>query len=323
LSPNDQTYFEALKKKIVAMMQQSYPGMNPSISEWKGQEITDFQEELLKQVNAHISEKWFYTHMKSVSKSLPRIDVLNLLSKYAGYANWDDFVFKNQDLIEAVQTDTSRVVSAPRTAPDRSNRYFIIIPVATVCVLMIFFGVFKLFNTRDYQFRFYDADTKQPIQTSKIQVRLLLEGESPVTGICDTNGYFFLKTDKSLVRLVVSAPYYRTDTIVRILKKLDKEEIVSLHANDYALMIHYFSQMKVDDWEKRRSRLEKMIDDGAMIYQVFGDKDPVGIELYNKQEFIDKLTVPSGSLKNIEILDSKFREEKISVLRFRIKEQNR
>jgi hypothetical protein len=211
LSRNDQKYFEALKKKIVATMQQSYPGINPSISEWKGQEITDFQEELLTCVNAHLSEKWFYTHMKSVSKSLPRIDVLNLLSKYAGYANWDDFVFKNQDLIQASQTDAPPVSSVPRAALDKANRYFVIIPVATLCVLMIFFGVFKLFNTRDYKFRFYDADTKEPITASKIQVRLLLEGESPVTGMCDANGYFSLKTDKSLVRLVVSAPYYITD----------------------------------------------------------------------------------------------------------------
>ena len=66
------------------MMQQSYPGINSAISEWKGQDITDFQEELLSKVNAHISEKWFYTHMKSTNKTLPRIDVLNLLSKYAG-----------------------------------------------------------------------------------------------------------------------------------------------------------------------------------------------------------------------------------------------
>ena len=57
LSRNDQKYFEVLKKKIVAMMQQSYPGINPSISEWKGQDITDFQEELLRSVNAPISEK--------------------------------------------------------------------------------------------------------------------------------------------------------------------------------------------------------------------------------------------------------------------------
>ncbi len=77
-------------------MQQSYPGINPVISEWKGQEIVDFQEELLQKVNARISEKWFYSHMKSEKSILPRIDILNLLSSYVGYANWNEFRFKMQ-----------------------------------------------------------------------------------------------------------------------------------------------------------------------------------------------------------------------------------
>ena len=323
MSRSDQRYFEALKIKIVAMMQQSYPGINPSISEWKGQEITDFQEELLRTGNAHLSEKWFYTHMKSVSKSLPRIDVLNLLSKYAGYANWDDFVFKNKDLILESQNETPAAKPVAGAVPDRSNRYFIILPAVTLVVVILFFGLFMLFNTREYTFSFYDADTKEPITNSQIEVCLLQEGESPVTGLCDKQGCFRLKTDKSLVRLVVKTPYYRSDTIVRILKKLNQQEIISLHANDYALMIHYFSQMKVDDWEKRRSRLDKMIDDGAMIYQVLGNKGAVGMELFNKQEFIDRLTIPSGNLRNIEILDSKFRNDKICVLRFRIKSEGK
>ena len=300
-------------------MQQSYPGINPSISEWKGQEITDFQEELLKSVNAHISEKWFYTHMKSVSKSLPRIDVLNLLSKYAGYVNWDDFVFKNQDLIEASRGEHPAVQEVSESIPSHANRYFIIIPIAAVCIVLIFFGVFKLFNTREYKFCFYDADTKEPISNSKIQVQVLTEGESPVTSYCGADGCFFFKTDKSLIRLVVSTPYYQSDTITRIVEKLKPNEIVNLHANDYALMIHFFSQMKVDDWEKRRTRLENMIDDGAMICQIYSEnKRATGMELLNKQEFIDKLTMPSGSLKNIEVLDTRYRAGKITVLRFRI-----
>jgi len=301
------------------MMQESYPGINPSISEWKGQEITDFQEELLKSVNAHISEKWFYTHMKSVSKSLPRIDVLNLLSKYAGYANWDDFVFRNRDLIESAQSGTPSIAEVSKSGPDRANRYFIIIPIAAICIVLIFFGIFKLFNVREYKFRFYDADTKEPITNTKIEVHILHQGETPTILYCSSDGSFLLKTDKSLIKIVVSTPYYKSDTITRIVKKLITDEIISLHANDYALMIHYFSRMKVDDWEKRRVRLDSMIDEGAMIYQVFSEnKEATGMELYNKKEFIDKLTMPSGSLKNIEVLDTKYKDGKIMLLRFRI-----
>jgi hypothetical protein len=51
-------------------------------------------------------------------------------------------------------------------------------------------------------------------------------------------------------------------------------------------------------------------------------RNVVGTELYNKQEFIDKLTMPTGSLKHIEILDTKFRKNKIMILRFKINENS-
>ena len=311
----DHIYFKVLKQKIVAVLQQSFPGINSSIVDWKGQEITDFQEDLRIKVNAHISEKWFYTHMKSSHHSLPRIDMLNLLSKYAGYANWDDFVFKNSDIISN---------NAPAVSTQKStNRFFLLIPLIVLVIVALFYGLFKMFNTREYRFCFYDADTHEPITNSQIEVTLLLEGETPVHNLTDPDGCFMLKTDKSLIRMVVKAPYYRTDTIMRMVRKLNRNEMVMLHADDYALMIHYFSMMKVDDWAKRRSRLEAMINDEAMICQVVNDKEATGMALYNKQEFIDKMTMPSGSLKNIEILSSQMRENKIMVLRFRINEKKR
>ena len=307
----DTTCFEALKKEVVAMMQQSYPGINPSISEWKGQEITDFQEELRVKVNAHISEKWFYTHMKSEQPSLPRIDMLNLLSKYAGYANWDDFVFNNGKTLPS-----ARMLKNP-------NRFFILIPLLVLLVVVVLFLVFKLFNTREYRFCFCDADTREPIVNSKIEIRLLSDGESPVNYRCGPDGCLRLKTDKSRIKMVVSAQYYHTDTIIRILKKLNLNETISLHANDYALMIHYFSMTKVNDWEKRKKCLDAMIAEDAMIYQVFNDREATGMALFNKQEFIDKMTMPSGSLKNIEILGSRLLHEKIVLLRFRINEKKK
>jgi hypothetical protein len=287
-------------------MQQSYSGINPSIAEWKGQEITDFQEDLRIKVNARLSEKWFYTHMKSGKSSMPRIDMLNILSKYAGYANWDDFIFQNQ----AAFPNLVKV--------EQANRYFILVPVTAVIIVIVLFLFFKLFNTREYRFCFIDADTHEPITNGKTEVLLLMAKESPVNYRCGTDGCFRLRTDQSKIKMVVSSQYYRTDTITRILKKLELNETINLHANDYELMIHYFSMMKVDDWEKRKKLLENMIDDAAMIYQVMSDKEARGMALYNKQEFIDMMTVPSGGLRNLEILESRIQKEKIVVLRFRI-----
>jgi hypothetical protein len=110
---------------------------------------------------------------------------------------------------------------------------------------------------------------------------------------------------------------------VRTLKKLNHNETITLKANDYALMIHYFSMMKVDDWEKRRTKLNEMIGEDAMIYQVFNGREATGMALYNKAEFIDKMTMPSGNLKSVEILASQFKNGKIVVLRFRINEMKK
>jgi hypothetical protein len=299
--------FDLLKKKIVERMQQSFPGINPSISEWKGQEITNFQEELLQKVNAHISEKWFYNHVKSEQETLPRIDILNLLSKYAGYRNWEDFKYHHF---------RQKIVANPSAD---ANKYFLYIPLFVLFSLLIFYLLFKTISAKDYKFQFYDADTRKPISNTIIEVSVLVGGESPKSYLCSRDGSFSLNTDKANVRFVVKSPYYQTDTILRLLDKFNRYEIIQLRPDNYAMMIQYFSTMNVKDWQKRRDQLNQMIADSAMIYQVY-DKESVGVELFNKSEFIDKLTLPSTGLKDIDILDTKYQKDKISLIRFKQKE---
>lgn len=307
MNDRDLQIFGILKQKIVERMQQSYPGINPSIGEWKGQEIVDFQEELLLKVNAHISEKWFYTHIKSEKSNLPRIDILNLLSRYAGYSNWDDFRFKN--------STATNVFDKVRSA----NRYFFYIPFMVLLIFAGLFVLFKMLSSGEYKFIFFDADTAQPVENTAITVTVLRESESPVSYLCQPDGSFVLKTDKASVRFVVQSPYYYSDTIVRLLDKFNRTEVVKLRPDNYALMIRFFAGSKVEDWQKRRNQLDLMISDSAMIYQVC-NKETIGVELYNKWEFIDKLSLPSQSLKDIEIIDTRYEDEKISLIRFRQKE---
>ncbi len=289
-------------------MKLSYPAVNPDITLWKGQEITDFQEDLLIKVKAQVSEKWFYSHIKNGKHSLPRIDVLNLLSRYAGYSNWDEFKYKNASGLPV----TSSLIKA--------NRLFYVIPLLVLLVMVVLYGLFRFFNTREYKFSFYDAETMQPIKHMNIEVIVIDKDESPTDYFCDTAGQVTLKTEKSNIRMVVKSPYYRTDTISRILKKFDTNEKIGLHANEYALMIHYFSQMNVKGWEQRRKQLDSIISTDALIYRVHGSSRSAGIELLNKNEFIDFLSFPTNSLKNMEILDVKNSGDKIKVLRYRINE---
>jgi len=307
MTSSENKYFEILKVKIVETMQQSHPEIPDSITDWKGQHIFDFQEDLQRKQNENISEKWFYTHMKSTNSKLPRIDILNILSKYTGYKSWDEFKLKNKD-------------SEIEITPDKSNRVFYLVPLITMIMLTGFYFIFSSIYTQEYTFSFYDSDTKEPIENSIIEISILSDDESPVNYLCNTDGYFTLKTHERIIKFAVETPYYHSDTIVRTLNKFNRKENIKLRIDDYAVMIHYFSNSKVKDWLKRRDNLDQMFSDSVKIYQVLNGT--IGMEIYNKWEFINKLTLPTNSLQDIEIIDKKYEGEKISRLRFKQNETN-
>ncbi len=288
-------------------MMQAYPGIDPDISKWKGQEITDFQEDLRIKVNGQISEKWFYTHIKAESSSLPRIDVLDLLSQYAGYINWQDFRYKN-------------MVNLPREKKQgRPVIRLIRIPLVFISVMTLLLVIMKLINTQNYSFDFIDADTGEPITDNNLRAELLMENESPVSLLSDENGSIIVRTNQSRVKMVVKAPYYLTDTVTRIIRKFNHYEQINLHADYYALMIGYFSKSNVESWTKRREQLAGIFRDDAIIYQFPEKYTGNGMALYNKWEFIDKITMPTSDLRQIEILDCRYINSKIAIMRFRIK----
>ena len=303
---SESKYFKILKEQIVKVMQQSYPGIPDSSSNGKGQNIIDFQEDLRFKQNENISEKWFYTHMKSSNSKLPRIDILNFLSKYVGYKNWEEFKLKNSDVNSEVPSDSS-------------NRVFYLVPFIMLMVLFVFYLIFNSMYTQEYTFCFYDSDTKEPIVNSIIEVSVLSDTESPVNYLCNKEGCFIIKTNKRILRFVVKTPYYHADTIIRTLNKFNRTENIKLKIDDYAVMIHYFSNSNVEDWLKRRENLNQMFSDSAKIFQVL--VGTIGMEIYNKWDFINKLTLPASSLRDIEIIDTKYEGEKITRLRFKQNEQ--
>jgi len=307
LHQEEKILFGLLKKEIAIVMMQSYPGIDPDITNWKGQNITDFQEDLRIKVNGQLSEKWFYTHMKGESGSLPRIDVLNMLSQYAGYVNWQDFRHKKMGILPEVKK------------PSKPLSILVKIPLLLFSVMTLLFIIIKIINTQNYRFTFIDTDTGEPVLDQNLRVEMLMGNESPVYFLSDEKGNINVRTYKSQVRMVVKAPYYLTDTITRTLRKFKHDEQISLNADYYALMISYFSQSDVNSWEKRREQLAGILSENAIIYQ-FPDKiTGSALALYNKQEFIDKITMPSTGLQQIEILDCRYLDGKITILRFRIK----
>lgn len=301
MTDTEKKYFEILKQKIAEQLLIGFPSVDQDISKWKGQDIIYFQEELQQKVNGRISEKWFYTHLKSTAEKLPRIDMLNMLSEYVGYTDWNDLKLKNGAAI-------------PRTKLPFSTRLLIILsPI--IIVTVAFFGVLLFRPPATCEFCFVDSNSREKIDSIPIEIILLHEGESPQYMQCDSNGCFYIESDESLVKFIVKSSYYKTDTITRVLNKSLTSEQIRLKTNDYAMIIHYFSTANVADWKKRRAQLDKMIASDAQIFQVFDDN--LGMEMYNKHEFINKLTMPLKSLKNIEIIETVYTGSEISTLRFR------
>jgi len=203
---------------------------------------------------------------------------------------------------------------------DNSKRVFYIMPFVLLIILTGLYLGFSAIYTQEYTFCFYDSDFKLPIKDAIIEITVLNDDESPVNYLCSNDGCFSLKTSERSIKFMVETPYYHSDTIVRTLNKFNRTENVRLKIDDYAVMIHYFSNSNVKDWIKRRENLDQMLSDSAKIFQV--SNGTVGMEIYNKWEFINKLTLPAHSLRNIEVIDSKYKDGKITHLRFTQNEEN-
>lgn len=360
-------HFERLKKEVQAQFLKNHTPSFDDISKWKGIDIIYFQEDLRKSAKGNISEKSFYTYFKnSPSSKLPRIDMLNLLSIYAGYQSWHDFRknhFADEDtdakIIEKIaensseqeniektdiqerkdedQTEEIAVLQKNNTDNQLINKNKTAIEkgiekplkkkvkewlwLAISVILAFVAGILgfrdQLFS-RKYYYSFIDGDRNSKIN-AELQVQILKENESPILYTAKPNEPFVYTTKSKSLIMVVSSPYYKTDTIRRNLETAPEAENIELKPNDYAIMLYYYSK-SIKDLKRKRESLNFIISDNALIYQVY-DSDDYGIETMDKQRYISLVTLPTTSLENLEVIDTQNDKKtgKINMIKFRIK----
>lgn len=296
MNKNDTYYFLQLKKAVASTFLKRH-GAPESIKDWNGETIVLFQEDLFEKVKTKVSEKWFYTYFKNESEKLPRIDMLNLLASYVGFENW--YAFKTS-------------LETPKKKKSVRKRYlFLLFPFIVFAIL--YFGMDK---ENEFRFCFVDATRNTPIINEPLDIKIIKDHESPIYFKTDSSGCFTFKTKQDYLKFVVQSPFYKTDTIVRYIDS-NINRTVKLSSDDYALMLHYYSNGNVKDWEKHKSQLNALIADHAKIYQLFDGN--MGIEVYSKAEFIRLLTIPTQRLKHVKILNKTIRNGKIVKLKFIIK----
>lgn len=371
MNPLDILHFEQLKTEVQNQYLKNHTPSHDDISKWKGIDIIYFQEDLRKITKANISEKSFYTYFKSSSVTkLPRIDMLNLLSIYAGYASWYEFkkthlfanevLNENEDEVETGENPSSeQKIDTPSFEPvkieekevtseiekpilqtsDSENKDVTRIPtinlddkkrkknsivkenlwvaISILLLIMVAFFAFKdMLLMKEYTFKFIDADRNSNINAD-LDVKILNKNESPILIKVLPNQPFVYKTHNKELTMVVSSPYYKSDTIQRNLVNAPDTENIELKPNDYAIMLYYYSK-SIQDLKKKRENLNKLINNNAVIYQVF-DNERYGVETMDKQRYISLVTLPTTSLENLDVIDIiGDKNGKISMIKFKI-----
>lgn len=165
-----------------------------------------------------------------------------------------------------------------------------------------------------FRFCFVDTDRGAYIQNIPLDIVILNINQSSTYAKTDSLGCFSWKTREDYIEFIVQSPYHKTDTIKRFTNTSSPEDI-RLLTDDYNLMLHFYATNQVDNWKKRKEQLYHLIAEDAVLIRILPYE--IGLEIYTKEDFIDKLTTPTKSLKDFKIIESEKQDNKIVKLKFR------
>ena len=288
----ERIYFQELKIRVKNEVEIQLE-IRKEFKDWSGYDIQNFQDDLEEKCKSTVSEKWFYNHFKNENEKLPRVDVLNLLSIYCGFKNWDDFKFQNE-----------------KKAPIKTGNNSIWVAAILIVITFTGLGFWMSSRTKTITVVCNDAYTHQPILTKNLQLELL-QLKTEILNSTTSNWSLQIKEQDTLL---IDGAYYKAKKVFLNPGEINDTLIVELLPDDYALMLNYFSRATSSNWEKRSNQLNEAIHNEAKLFQVHEDLN--GIEMLNKQEFIDRLILPINSLKNLEILHIIYKDNQIYRLRF-------
>lgn len=266
--------------------QKHYPYFEGDWKTFSSQDIQNLIGLIETGVKQTVSEKWIYTHLKpETNEKLPRKDMLDILSQWVGYSGWDEYVFKHK----ATETTTT-----PKAKNSTKRRMFWIGGAIILGIAIWFYAVNGSNTTQTIEVK--NAFTNAPIDSEEVKAVVVEnEVETPVT-IVDSK--LQLPSEKDSATIVLKSPYYKDKTIV--VHKEANAPIV-LQPDDYPMMLKGFMKSDIKDWQTRKEQLQMILADDLEVIVLL--KDNLGAEYFNKQEFSERLIVPSVALKKMKVVD--------------------
>ncbi|MDI1316380.1 hypothetical protein [Flavobacterium sp.] len=298
--------FQRLKKLVLLKYQEHYPffqGNWKSFSAQDIQKLIDLIEENCKQT---ISEKWIYTHLKPETNSkIPRKDMLNILAQFTGFSGWDEFVFDE---------NAPTAITSPKAKQSVSKLWLLLfVPIIGVAVWYSNFSKPEIPETKSIELN--NEFTNEKVKSDEI---IVIQVEDSVEKPLEVkDGKVQLKpSENKQTKLIIKSPFYHPKTVMINNSTTKTPRQVSLTPDDYAMMLKAFMVSDIKNWQTRKQQLNKILSDNLEVIVML--KNNLGAEYYDKNEFSQKLIVPTATVKRMRIIEVKNdAENKIQFIRIK------
>jgi predicted DNA-binding transcriptional regulator AlpA len=283
--------FQNLKNNVLLVYKEHHPYFEGTWKTFSSQDIQNLIELIETKVKQTVSEKWIYTHLKpETNEKLPRKDMLDILSQLVGFSGWDEYVFKNKV-----------AVIEPQLNENKSNKnksmWLTGLLVITGISAFIFYNlIYEKDNVHSLEVK--DSYTNDKINMDDIKAVIVNDSiETPVEII---NSELQIKTTDT-AKVIINSPFYEKKEIM--VTNTHPHPKIVLEPNDYAMMLKAFMKSDIKDWQTRKEQLDKIFSDDLEVIVML--KNNLGAEYFNKEEFSEKLIIPSASLKKMKVLEIK------------------
>lgn len=289
-------YFLRLKEKVLLKYQEQYPFFQGNWKTFSSQDIQNLIGLIEVQCKQTISEKWIYTHLKPESNSkIPRKDMLNILSEFVGYSGWDEFTFEDKAIV---------VESQPSSESKKFKKGILLLGLFLVIGITGFIIYNKNKTPEAQTIELQNEFTNEKVNSEEVKVYQVSDSTKTELKVKEGKVEVASSPDKK-TQLVIQSPFYESKTITIDPKVpvANPVQRIDLKPDDYAMMLKAFMVSDIKNWQTRKEQLNQILSDNLEVIVML--KDDLGAEFFNKNEFSQKLIVPSESLKKMKIVEIK------------------
>src|SRR5690554_3401420 len=152
--------FQELKKRILEAYQKFYPQFQSDWKNFSSKDIRQLIDLIETELRERVSEKWIYTHLKpEANDKLPRKDMLDIFSKFSGFADWDDFRFQNR-------SDSEELLAKDGKLPKSKQRLLAFGLVLFAVLVTVAYTFYNKSEPKTIQIK--NEFTKEPVQAEEL-----------------------------------------------------------------------------------------------------------------------------------------------------------